>query len=73
MLKKISDWYMKQKLRYILLAMYLVPATTATFLVPDDGGLVVWAWGAGAACIVGPFLLSVNHATKKSVGQSIWE
>ena len=55
---------MKQKLRYILLAMYLVAAITATFLVPDDGG---------AACTVGPFLLSVNHATKKRTGQSIWE
>ena len=73
MLKKISDWYMKQKLRYILLAMYLVAAITATFLVPDDGGLIIWAWGAGAACTVGPFLLSVNHATKKRTGQSIWE
>jgi len=41
--------------------------------VPDDGGLVIWAWGAGAACTVGPFLLSVNHATKKRTGQSIWE
>lgn len=73
MLKKINDWYMKQRVGHILLGIYLIAATTASIAVPDGAGLVVWAWGAGATCIVGPFLLSINHATKKSTGKGIWE
>ena len=39
---------------HVLLALYLIAAITATIMVPDGGGRVLWAWGAGAALVVGP-------------------
>ena len=72
MFRKISSWYMEQKMSHVLLALYLMAAITATILVPDDGGLVLWAWGAGAALVVGPWMWSLNEITKKSTGKSLW-
>ena len=40
--------------------------------VPDGRGLVLWAWGAGAALVVGPWMWSLNEITKKSTGKSLW-
>jgi len=73
MLKKISDWYMKQRVGHILITMYFIAAITATIIIPDGSRMVLWAWGAGAACVVGPFLLSINHTTKKITGKNIWD
>ena len=72
MFRKISSWYMEQKMSHILLALYLMASITATIMVPDGGGLVLWAWGAGAALVVGPWMWSLNEITKKSTGKSLW-
>ena len=56
---------------HVLLALYLIAAITATIMVPDGGGLVLWAWGAGAA-LVGPWLWSINRVTKEATGKNIW-
>ena len=63
MFRKIFSWYMEQKMSHVLLALYLIAAITATIMVPDGGGLVLWAWGAGAALVVGPWLWSINRGT----------
>ena len=63
---------MEQKMSHILLALYLMASITATIMVPDGGGLVLWAWGAGAALVVGPWMWSLNEITKKSTGKSLW-
>ena len=73
MVRKIFDWYMEQKMGHILLAMYLVAATTATILVPNDGGLILWVWGAGATVIVGPWIWSLNRVTKQITGKNLWD
>ena len=72
MFRKISSWYMEQKMSHILLALYLMASITATIMVPDGRGLVLWAWGAGAALVVGPWMWSLNEITKKSTGKSLW-
>ena len=72
MLRKIFSWYMEQKMSHVLLALYLIAAITATIMVPDSGGLVLWAWGAGAALVVGPWLWSINRVTKEATGKNIW-
>jgi hypothetical protein len=72
MFRKIFSWYMEQKMSHVLLALYLIAAITATIMVPDGGGLVLWAWGAGAALVVGPWLWSINRVTKEATGKNIW-
>ena len=57
---------------HVLLALYLIAAITATIMVPDGGGLVLWAWGAGAALVVGPWLWSFIRVTKEATGKNIW-
>ena len=57
---------------HVLLALYLIAAITATIMVPDGGGLVLWAWGAGAALVVGLWLWSINRVTKEATGKNIW-
>ena len=73
MFRKISDWYMEQKMSHILLAMYLMAATSATLLTPSREGVVLWAWGAGATVIVGPWMWSLNRVTKQSTGKNLWD
>jgi len=73
MFRKISDWYMEQKMGHILLAIYLMAATSATLLTAGREGLVLWAWGAGAAVIVGPWMWSLNRITKQSTGKNLWD
>ena len=73
MFRKIFDWYIKQRTGHILLAIYLIAATTATFLVPDNGGLILWAWGAGATLVIGPWMWSLNRITKQNTGKNLWD
>ena len=73
MFRKIFDWYMEQKISHILLTMYLAAATSATFMIPNDGGLLLWVWGAGVALVVGPWTWSLSRITKQSTGKSLWE
>ena len=73
MVKKIFDWYMEQKMIYILLAMYLTAAASATVLIPGGEGLILWAWGAGTTVVVGPWLWSLNRVTKQNTGKSLWD
>jgi len=73
MFRKISDWYMEQRMSHILLSIYLTSATTATFMIPDYGGMVLWAWGAGAAVIVGPWMWSLNRITEQKTGKNLWD
>ena len=71
MFRKISGWYMEQKMSHILLAIYLMAATSATLLTQE--GLVLWVWGAGATVIVGPWMWSLNRITKQSTGKNLWD
>ena len=73
MFRKISDWYMEQKMGHILLAIYLTAATSAIILIPGHEGFVVWAWGAGATVVVGPWMWSLNRVTKQSTGKNLWD
>ena len=72
MFKKIFDWYMEQKMSYILLSIYLMAATSAIILIPGHEGFVVWAWGIGATLTVGPWMWSLNRVTKETTGKSLW-
>jgi hypothetical protein len=72
MFRKIFDWYMKQKVGHVLLSLYLMAATSATIIVPDNSGLIIWAWGAGATLVVGPWMWSLNKATKQNTGKNLW-
>jgi hypothetical protein len=72
MFRKIFDWYMEQKVSHILLTIYLTAATSATFMIPNDGGPVLWAWGAGATLIVGPWMWSLNRITEQNSGKNLW-
>ena len=73
MFRKIFDWYMKQKMVYVLLAMYLTAATSATVLIPGGEGLILWVWGTGATVVAGPWLWSLNTITKQNTGKSLWD
>ena len=73
MFRKISGWYMKQNMSHILLTMYFVAATTATFVIPGREGLVLWVWGTGASVIVGSWMWSLNRITKQSTGKNLWD
>ena len=73
MLKKIITSYMDLPIRYMVLSLYLLAATSATILVPSNAGMVLWAWGAGASLIVGPWMWSLNRITKKTTGKSLWD
>ena len=72
MFRKIFDWYMEQKVSHILLTICLTAATSATFMIPNDGGPVLWAWGAGATLIVGPWMWSLNRITEQNSGKNLW-
>ena len=50
MFRKIFDWYMDQKMVYVLLVIYLTAATSATVLIPGGEGLIIWAWGTCNGC-----------------------
>ena len=73
MFRKIFDWYMDQKMVYVLLVMYLTAATSATVLIPGGEGLIIWGWGTGATVVVGPWLWSLNRITKQNTGKSLWD
>ena len=73
MFRKIFDWYMDQKMVYVLLVIYLTAATSATVLIPGGEGLIIWAWGTGATVVVGPWLWSLNRITKQNTGKSLWD
>lgn len=73
MFRKTFNWYMEQKMYYILLSIYLVAATTATFIIPGREGLVLWAWGAGATFILGPWMWSLNRVNKQTTGKNLWD
>jgi len=73
MFKKIFDWYMEQKMSYILLSIYLVAAITATLGIPGREGLVLWAWGTGATLILGPWMWSLNRINKQTTGKNLWD
>jgi len=73
MLKKIADSYMELPIRYMVFSLYLLAAISATILVPSNAGMVLWAWGAGASLIVGPWMWSLNKVTRKHTGKSLWD
>jgi hypothetical protein len=72
MFRKISDWYMEQKISHLLLVAYLAAATSATLIIPGREGLILWAWGTATTLIVGPWMWSLNHVTKKHTGNNLW-
>ena len=71
--KKILDSYMELPIRYMVLTLYLLAAISATILVPNNAGLVLWAWGAGASLIVGPWMWSLDRITRKTTGKNLWD
>ena len=71
--KKILDSYMELPIRYMVLTLYLLAAISATILVPNNAGLVLWAWGAGASLIVVPWMWSLDRITRKHTGKSLWD
>ena len=73
MFKKIADSYMEIPIRYMVFGLYLLAAISATILVPSNAGMVLWAWGAGAALIVGPWMWALNRVTRKHTGKSLWD
>lgn len=73
MFKKIFDWYMEQKMSYILLSVYLMAATLAIIFIPGQEGFVIWAWGIGATLIVGPWMWSLNRINKQTTGKNLWD